>query len=92
MLIEVDYLDKNGSVCWFCGNPLNINELAENSYSDKIAIKTYRCTCQQGHTSFIQQYTVKDEFDLYLTMHYYIYIEDYIQHSIGDVYVKIKET
>ena len=36
MLTEVDYLDMNGSICWFCGCDLNIKELSEQSKFENI--------------------------------------------------------
>lgn len=80
MLTEVDYLDSNGSVCWFCGQPLNIDKLKKTSYVGNVKVKTYLCSCPQGHLSFIQQSATQSQFDLNITMHYFIDIDDYFEH------------
>ena len=94
MLTEVDYIDMNGSICWFCGQDLRINELCEQSGFDNVDIKTYRCLCEQGHTSFVQHYISKAKYNLQLTTHLFIYIDDYFEHmgiNINQIDPKIQD-
>ena len=80
MLTEVDYFDMGGSMCWFCGCDIKIEELSEQTGFENIDIKTYRCKCEQGHISFVQHYIKKDNFNVKLTLHLFIYIDDYFEH------------
>jgi len=78
MLVEVNYLDQCGSVCFFCGEQLSIIEVVEKQYNDKnrVNAKTYRCTCSQNHIVFVQQYITNDGFSVSLQNHMFVFVDD----------------
>ena len=69
----------------FRSQDISINELCEEAAFDNVDIKTYRCTCQQGHVSFVQHYLNKATYNLQLTTHLFIYIDDYFEHMGIDI-------
>lgn len=84
MLIKVDYLDENGSVCYFCGQQLEIIKVIEKEYSDtkRVTSKMYQCKCEMGHDIFVQIHQTGDnQFEIELTRHMFIFIDDYIEHG-----------
>jgi len=85
MLMQVDYMDQNGSVCYFCGQPLNINKVVEKTYShttQRVTSKIYQCTCSQGHLNFIQVHQVVDDvFEIGIKTHLFVFFEDYLEHG-----------
>lgn len=88
MLIQVDYMDQNGSICYFCGEPLNIDSVVEKEYSHatkRVTSKVYQCKCAQGHFSFVQIHQkVNAAFEINIRSHMFVFFDDYIEHGGGN--------